>query len=86
MRNATEQEIKKTIADYLRLKKFIVINHRSVGIKKANGSFIPLPAGERGVSDLLACSPSGRFWAIEVKRPGCKATPDQVEFIARIFR
>lgn len=84
MKDETEQQIKKAIADYLRIKKYIVINHRNVGIKKPNGSFIPLPAGEKGISDLLACSPEGRFIAIEVKRPGGTVSPDQREFIERI--
>ena len=85
MRDATEGEIKKTIADYLRLKKYIVINHRNVGIyKQDTQKYIPLPSGEKGVSDLLACSPEGRFVAIEVKKKGGRPSPDQVEFIERI--
>lgn len=82
--HVTEQQIKKTIADYLRLKGYVVVNHRSVGIKKPNGKYIPLPNGETGVSDLLACSPSGQFVAIEVKKPGGKPSPNQLEFVKRI--
>ena len=85
MLEANEQQIKKSIADYLRLKKFIVINHRNVGIfKQDTKRYIPLPAGEKGVSDLIGCSPDGRFLAVEVKRPGGKATPDQIEFLERV--
>ena len=84
MKEQKEREIKKDIADYLRLRKFLVINHRNVGIKKENGSYIPLPSGEKGVSDLLCCSPGGTFWAIEVKREAGKLTADQVEFLERV--
>jgi len=85
MKDSSEQQIKKSIADYLRVKKFIVINHRNVGIyKKDTGKYIPLPSGEKGISDILACSPEGKFVAIEVKRPGGTVSPDQQEFIERV--
>ena len=85
MQDASEQQIKKSIADYLHLKKFIVINHRNVGIyKKDTGKYIPLPSGEKGISDIIACSPEGTFCAIEVKKPGGKASPDQLEFLERV--
>lgn len=85
MREQNEREIKKEIADYLRLRKFLVINHRNVGIyKKDTGSYIPLPSGEKGVSDLLCCSPKGIFWAIEVKKEAGKLTVDQFEFLERV--
>ena len=75
MQEISEQQIKKTIADYLRIKKFIVINHRNVGIyKKDTGKYIPLPSGEKGISDIIACSPQGTFVAIEVKKKGGKPT------------
>ena len=84
-RDATEQEIKKSIADYLRLKKFLVINHRNVGIyKKDTGKYIPLPSGEKGVSDIIACSPQGTFVAIEVKKKGGRPSPDQLDFLLRV--
>ena len=85
MQEISEQQIKKTIADYLRIKKFTVINHRNVGIyKKDTGKYIPLPSGEKGISDIIACSPQGTFVAIEVKKKGGKPTPEQLEFLARI--
>ena len=84
MKDPTEQQIKKVIADYLRYKKFIVINHRNVGIKKENGSYIPLPAGEKGISDIIGCSPRGTFVAIEVKKKGGRPSPDQLIFLERV--
>lgn len=85
MQKVTEQQIQKAIIDYLKLKKFIVFKHRNVGIyKQDTGSYIPLPCGERGISDIIGCSSAGRFVAIEVKKPGGKASPDQKDFLARI--
>jgi hypothetical protein len=67
----------------LELKKFLVVKFSSVGIyKKATDSYITLP--KRGVSDLLACSPKGRFLACEVKVGYNKATPEQLEFLKEI--
>ena len=45
-----------------------------------------MPAGDRGMSDMLFCSPDGRFGAIEVKRKGNKPTPEQEEFLERVRR
>lgn len=85
MRDASEQQIQKAIIDYLKLKKFIVFKHRNVGIyKKATDSYIPLSAGEKGISDVIACSNKGTFVAIEVKKPGGKPSPDQLEFLERV--
>jgi hypothetical protein len=70
MRESSEQDIQKAILDLLHYKRFVVFKHRNVGIKKENGSYIPLPAGEKGIADIIACAPGGRFWAIEVKKPG----------------
>ena len=85
MRDATEQEIQKTIIDYLKIKKYVVFKHRNVGIyKQKTGSYIPLSFGEKGISDIIACSPRGTFTAIEVKKKGGKPSPDQLDFLAGI--
>lgn len=84
MLESTEQEIQKSILDYLKLKKYLVFKHRSVGIKKENGSYIPLAYGEKGISDIIACSPKGQFIAIEVKKKGGKPSPDQIRFLEEV--
>jgi hypothetical protein len=74
VREATEQDIQKAILDYLKLKKFVVFKHRNVGIyKKDTNHYIPLAFGEKGIAEIIACAPGGRFWAIEVKKPGGEA-------------
>lgn|SRR3990167_6686505 len=80
-----ESNIQKTIIDYLRLKKYLVFKHRNVGIfRKDTGHYIPLPSGELGISDIIACSPQGVFTAIEVKVKGNKPTENQLNFIAEV--
>ena len=34
-----------------------------------------------GVSDILGCTPQGRFLAVECKDTGKKPTPEQVQFL-----
>mgnify|MGYP001602956253 CR=1 FL=1 len=81
----TEQHIQKAILDYLKVKKFVVFKHRNVGIfKKSTNQYIPLSAGEIGISDIIGCSPEGRFVAIEVKKAGGSATVAQNDFLKRI--
>jgi hypothetical protein len=81
-----ESDIQKQILDLLKLKRYVVFKHRNVGIMKPNGSYIPLAFGEKGISDIIGCSPEGVFTAIEVKQPGKKPSPDQVEFIKNVIR
>ena len=85
MKNATEQQIQKAISDYLKLKHYVIFKHRNVGIfKQDTKKYIPLAFGEKGIPDLIACAPGGRFWGIEVKRKGGRVSPDQTDFIARV--
>src|SRR3990167_3995163 len=82
-----ESQIKKEIADYLRLKGCVVLYFRNVGIKKLDGSYIPIPSGELGVSDLIGSMPSksGAIpFAAEIKRPGQKMTQLQKDWQSRV--
>lgn len=80
-----ESDIQKSILDYLKLKKHLVFKHRNVGIfKQDTGKYIPLAAGEKGISDIIGCTTQGRFLAIEVKMPGKKPTQDQLLFLANV--
>jgi hypothetical protein len=71
-----ESDIHKSILDWLAYHRILAFKHRNVGIMKPNGSYIPLPAQERGISDILGCLPDGRFLAIEVKAPKGKPTEE----------
>jgi VRR-NUC domain-containing protein len=82
----SEGNIKRAIRDYLELKRCVVVPVRNVGIRKADGSYIPLPAGDRGMSDMIVCLPDGRFAAIEVKKKGNKPTQEQLQFLEAVHR
>jgi len=78
-----EQSIQRAILDYLRWRHIPCYKHQNAGIMKRDGSYIPTHT--RGVSDIIGCIPkTGRFLAIEVKRPGGKPTLEQQQFIDTI--
>lgn len=71
------------ILDYLRFRGLPCYKHQNAGIRKSDGSYIPTHT--RGVSDIIGCIPnSGRFLAIEVKRPVGKPTAEQQQHIDTI--
>lgn len=43
------------------------------------------PLAPKGISDLIGCH-EGKFIALEVKRPGGKPSPEQMQFIADVQR
>src|SRR3990167_10530073 len=84
MKNISEQQIQKTIIDYLRFKKYVVFKHHSTGSTIREGKPVYFAHGEKGISDIIACSPKGTFVAIEVKKPGGRPSPEQLDFLARV--
>lgn len=75
-----EQQIQKQILDYLRYRGIPCYKHQNAGIREPDGGYIPTHT--RGVSDIIGCIPkTGRYLAIEVKRPGGKPTAEQKQFI-----
>lgn len=86
MQNATEQDIQKTIIDYLKIKHYVVFKHHSTGSTIREGKPIYFKHGDKGISDIIGCSPQGRFIAIEVKKPEGKVSEEQLDFIERVNR
>jgi len=86
MKQTTEQNIQKSIIDYLRLKKYVVFKHNSTQFGVRNGERFAFTNGTKGISDIIACSPRGGFVAIEVKKPGGKPTPEQIDFLERVSK
>ena len=84
MKEQSEQEIQKTIVDYLRIKGYVTFKHHSTGFTVRNGKVAAFRYSEKGISDIIACSPTGRFTAIEVKRPKGTPSPEQIEFISQV--
>lgn len=86
MKAPLEKDIQKAIKQFLELKGCFVIRVNSgamTGEYKGKRRFVRF-ASEPGVSDLVGMLPDGRFLAVEVKRVGNKATPEQQSFIDRV--
>jgi len=84
MHNEKEQDIQRAIIEYLRLKRFVVFKHHSTGSTVRENKAVFFRYGDKGISDLIACSPTGRFVAVEVKKKGGRATPEQLEFLRKV--
>lgn len=85
MKEESEQNIQKAIIDYLRIKKYVVFKHHSTGSTIRNNQAVFFKHGDRGISDIIACSPKGQFVAIEVKKKGGKVSEDQHAFIKAVI-
>jgi len=82
-----EREIQKAILDLLRVHGIPAwrINSRVLTLPGSAGLY--RMGGVKGMADIIAMVPgSGRFLALEVKRPGQKLTLDQAIFLDRIAR
>lgn len=83
--NTKEAPVQRAVIDTLHFYGFRAFRINSGLIKTAKGHVIRL--ADKGTSDVLSLIPrSGRFFAIEVKRPGAanKTTEAQDEFLAAI--
>ncbi len=67
-----EQTLQKKIIDLLKSNGFDVIK--------------VITCNRRGVADIIACAPNGRFWAIEVKYGDNKPSPLQSYYIGEIVK
>lgn len=78
-----EREIQSEILDFLTSKGFLVVKF-SNGAHAVRGGFIRTRKQDVGVSDIIGCTPDGRFFACEVKKPGGKASLEQLAYISCI--
>lgn len=80
-----EREIQKSVLEYLRLRKIPAwrVNSGMMIADNEDGTRRHVRFNmARGCSDVLGIlPPSGRFLAVEVKRPGRKPTADQLGFL-----
>lgn len=77
-----ESEIQRACISYLKLKGHLVVRFNNIPMEKDGRK---IPVRQRGVSDLLVCEKgTGKFIAIEVKRPGGKPTDEQQEFLLQV--
>lgn len=84
-RKVKETEIVRACLDYLAARKIFAWRQNQGAIPTAHGGFRRF-VGLRGVSDILGILPggTGRFLAIEVKRPGGRTSPEQETFLANV--
>lgn len=82
MNPRSEADIKKAIERYLKFQGCLVIPYRNTGLRISSGRWIT--ARRKGISDLLGLTREGKFWAIEVKRPGERTTIEQDQFLASV--
>lgn len=78
-----ETQVLRACLDYLTL--------RGIFHWRANQGVIPTPNGSyrrfvglRGVADILGVLQTGRFLAVEVKRPGGRLSDEQKTFLGRV--
>lgn len=83
IRTATEADIQRVILHYLGLRGALATRINS-GAVKTEGRFFRLNSSP-GCSDILCCF-AGKYIALEVKRPGKKATAAQESFLAAVRR
>src|SRR5689334_11919065 len=78
-----ENTIQKAILDYLRYRGHLGVRFNNIPVTDPKGRKIPVR--QPGVSDVLGCQKgTGRFFALEVKRPGKKASEAQAAFLASV--
>lgn len=79
-----ETIIMNKIMEALSAAGHFVLRSNSAVLYNQNGSRIRV--GFPGLSDLIGCTSSGRFYAIEVKIPGEKPRENQEAFLGLIER
>ena len=80
-----EQKLVKACIDYLRYKGFLVLRNNSGRIFiNNNGKIRAVRSGMAGSADIIACSPDGRFFAIECKSKNGRLTESQKEFLQKV--
>ncbi len=83
----TEAEIQREILKFLGCVagRFTRMNSRVVMMPGRGGKERPIRFGEKGMADIIGVlKPSGRYIAIEVKRPGEDPTPEQEAFLREV--
>jgi hypothetical protein len=68
----------------LQIYGFICIRNNSGAARTGTGRLVRF--GSPGSADIIACSPAGRFVAVECKRPGGQLTGPQRDWLEKITR
>jgi len=86
MQEISEKEIVNSCIRYLVLNGYQVIrnNTGAFAVKGQNGKRRFIRFGFPGSADIIACSPSGRFVAVECKTRNGRLSDKQRDFLERI--
>lgn len=84
MKNLKESDLQKQILDYLRLKGYLAFKHHSTGFTVRSGKVMAFKYGHKGIADIIGTTKNGIFFAIEVKMPKKKLSPDQEKFLEKV--
>lgn len=79
LRTILENEVIKAIRTFLDYKKVLYFRVNNIPIPLKGGGFRRF-TGKKGAPDLVCVVEPGLFVGIEVKRPGGKLSPDQIQF------
>ena len=80
-----EQNLVKACMEYLQWKGYLVIrNNTGKVFINENGRVRAIKAGLSGSADIIACSPEGKFVAIECKSKKGRLTEKQKEFLQKV--
>lgn len=79
-----EGSIKAGCIHFLRQMGFYVWNNPTGAVQLAPNRWLHF--GKKGSSDIIGILPGGRFFAVEVKAPGGRLSPEQKQFLDDISR
>lgn len=78
----SETDLQRAILERLALIPGLVVWRSNTGVSRSGGRFVRF--GIKGQGDITGLLPGGKRLELEVKLPGGKVSPEQVEFGARI--
>ena len=83
-----ESVVLKQCLEYLKLKGICAWRQNSgsfAGEYNGKKRFVKF-SGAEGIGDVIGVLPNGKFFSLEVKRPGGKPKPHQEEFMRMVIR
>jgi hypothetical protein len=80
----SETDIVRGCLDLLALRGILAWRNNTTGVYDPRRGVFRRFSGRKGVSDILAVLPGGKFLAIECKMPGKKPSPEQREFFDEV--
>jgi hypothetical protein len=80
----SETDVVRGCLDLLALRGILAWRNNTTGVYDPSRRVFRKFSGRKGVSDILAVLPGGRFLAVECKMPGKKPSPEQQSFLDEV--